>query len=47
MWWYDVDNDNDDLTPETPAKAGLIEGGRVVLCILAPFAAAAAARVGG
>ena len=36
-----------DDTPETPAKAGLRDGGRLVLCILAPFAAAAAARVGG
>ena len=41
------DGDDDEALPETPAKAGLIEGGRVVLCILAPFAAAAAARVGG
>ena len=37
----------DDNSPETPAKAGLSDGGRVVLCILAPLAAAAAARVGG
>ena len=36
-----------DDPPDTPANAGLREGGRVVVCILAPFAAAAAARVGG
>ena len=36
-----------DDPPDTPANAGLREGGRVVVCILAQFAAAAAARVGG
>ena len=44
---FDDQEEEYDNVPETPAKAGLSDGGRVVLCILAPLAAAAAAKVGG